>query len=85
MIAPVTPVLEPETPRPAGDRWRQWWLALFSVTLVLLAVIGVASRQDSSPSPAAAPVSDSAPSSPAVTSPAATAPSATPSASAPIL
>ncbi|BCY05474.1 APA family fibronectin-binding glycoprotein [Actinoplanes sp. L3-i22] len=84
MIAPVTPVHEPDTQPPAGDRWRQWWLALFAVTLVLLAVIAVASQR---PAPTAAPVSDSAPVPSASATPTPSAPSATPSpsASTPIL
>ncbi|WP_436524137.1 DUF3152 domain-containing protein [Actinoplanes sp. HUAS TT8] len=88
MIAPVTSVLEPEAQPPAGDRWRQWWLALFSVTLVLLTVITVASRKSTPPIPAAAPVSSSAPTpspAPSVTSAAPSATAASPSAAAPIL
>jgi hypothetical protein len=75
MNAPLAPVLEPETPPPAGDRWRQWWLALFAVTVVLLTVVTMVSRHPSSPAPA--PVATALPS--------AAQPSASPSASAPIL
>ncbi len=81
MIAPVTSVLEPETPSPQGDRWRQWWLALFSVTLVLLTVVTVASRKPATPAPTAAPASVPAPA-PSVTTTAPPA-SATPSPSSP--
>ncbi|GAA2869551.1 hypothetical protein Acy02nite_18340 [Actinoplanes cyaneus] len=83
MIAPVTSVHEPEERPQANDRWRQWWLALFSITLVLLAVITVAYRRSApAASPVAAP-STAAPSSDTV-SPSSPAPSAPPSAAAPI-
>ncbi|BCJ44216.1 lipoprotein [Actinoplanes ianthinogenes] len=91
MIAPVAPVLEPETPPPADDRWRQWWLALFAVTMVLLTVVTMAYRGASS-APSAAlsitptpsvPVTPS-PSAPILEStPASASPSATPTPVAP--
>ncbi|WIM97058.1 DUF3152 domain-containing protein [Actinoplanes oblitus] len=67
-------MLEPETPPPAADRWRQWWLALFAVTMVLLTVVTMVARTSSSPGASATP----APSAP-VPSPS-LAPSASPSA-----
>lgn len=81
MIAPVTSVLDPETQSPEGDRWRQWWLALFSVTLVLLTVVTVASSKSAAPAPVAAPVSAPAPST-SPSAPASPSPSPSPSASA---
>ncbi|GIF12214.1 DUF3152 domain-containing protein [Actinoplanes teichomyceticus] len=71
MIAPVASVHEPETPPPTEDRWRQWWLALFAVTMVLLTVVTVAARHGGSPAaPAAATPSSAAPSAAAPLAPA---------------
>ncbi|MFI1993172.1 APA family fibronectin-binding glycoprotein [Actinoplanes sp. NPDC020271] len=83
MIAPVTSVHEPGNRQKAGDRWRQWWLALFSITLVLLAVITVAYRKSApAAAPVAAPASAAAPS--PVASPSPSTADVSPSASAPI-
>ncbi|GIE86536.1 DUF3152 domain-containing protein [Actinoplanes regularis] len=62
MISPVSSVLDPEAPPPAEDRWRQWWLALFAVTMVLLTVVAVISRRSGSQSGAASPAAALSPS-----------------------
>ncbi|AEV81619.1 hypothetical protein ACWT_0605 [Actinoplanes sp. SE50] len=72
MVPSGTPTLEP--PARATDRWRQWWPALFAITLVLLVVITVAVRHSGRPTPSAA----------ATPSPAAS-PSAAPTSAAPTL
>ncbi len=71
MISPASSVLEPEAPPPADDRWRQWWLALFAITMVLLTVVAVISRRSGSPSRADSPTAALAPSSPPSESPSA--------------